>query len=172
MYEKLTHIARVVKPHGKRGEVVVVPKGALPPLMRSGLEVWIVPPELKGDRHHTVLSVSDTEAGQLVSFDQMENRNDAEALIGRHILVRESDLPQDFELMDSTSYLGFQVVDKNMGLLGQLVDVMASPAQQLMVVESETTRAMIPVVPEFVLDVDVDAQTIEVEVLEGLVESK
>lgn len=172
MYEKLTHIARVVKPHGKRGEVVVVPKGALPPLMRSGLEVWIVPPELKTDRHHTVLSVSDTEAGQLVSFDQVENRNDAEALIGRHILVRESDLPQDFEAMDTTSYLGFQVADKNMGLLGKLVDVMASPAQQLMVVESETTRAMIPVVPEFVLDVDVDAQTIEVEVLEGLVEPK
>lgn len=172
MYEKLTHIARVVKPHSKRGEVVVVPKGALPPLMHSGLEVWIVPPELKGDRHHVVVSVTDTDSGQIVTFDKVENRNDAEALIGKQILVRQTDVPDDALLKDGTSYLGFEVVDKNMGSLGTLVDVMASPAQSVLVVESATTRTMIPVVDEFVLGVDSERKCVYVAVLEGLVEPK
>lgn len=43
-------IARVVKAHGKKGEVVTVPVHGLPSLMHEGLSVCVVPPRLKGPR--------------------------------------------------------------------------------------------------------------------------
>ena len=49
-------IARVVKTHGRQGEVVTVPVHGLPPVLREGMTVAVVPPPLKGTRWHEVLS--------------------------------------------------------------------------------------------------------------------
>ena len=59
-------IARVVKTHGRKGEVVTVPVHGLPSLMRKGLEVAVVPPPLKGPRVRSVASADDGDRGQLV----------------------------------------------------------------------------------------------------------
>lgn len=78
---------------------MTVPVHGLPSLMREGLKVAVVPPQLKGSRWHTVEEATDDgRAGQLVSFADVTTIDGAQGLVGRYVLASREDLPDDFEL--------------------------------------------------------------------------
>ena len=147
-------IARVEKPHGKRGEVVTVPVHGLPPMLREGLEIAIVPPPLKESRWHTVISVTgDERQGSLVRLSGCKNIGDAQAICGCTILARVDDLPSDYLLHDVDALMGRTVCDEDHGTLGTIVEVMVGPAQDVWVIDGEYGELMVPVVDAFVKDV-------------------
>ncbi len=137
--------------------------------MRCGLEVCVVPPLLKGPRWLTVASVSG-DAAQLVSFEETSEREEAEELAGRFLLVRKSDLPEDFALMDAPSLIGRKVRDEELGPLGCIEEVMRGPVQDVWTVRGPHGEVLIPAVDEIVLSVDGDE--IVVRVSDGMVEAK
>lgn len=149
-------IARVVKAHGKRGEVVAVPAGGLPPLVREHMRVAIVPPTLKGDRFHEVVRVSTEEAGQLLSLSGIADRGAAEKLVGRYVLASRVDLPANVELHDAGSLVGRTVVDDALGDLGTITEVMTGPANDVWVVVGPRGEALLPVIPTVVSEVPDD----------------
>ncbi len=143
-------IARVTKTHGKRGEVVAVPADGLPFLLQEGMRVAVVPPELKGDRFHTVESVEDGRGGQLVSLSGVGDIGTAEALVGKTVLVAREDLPEDFEIRDVASLIGREVVDDAFGDLGSIEEVMLGNANDAWSVVGPFGEVLIPVVDAFV----------------------
>ena len=68
------------KTHGKRGEVVTVPVHGLPPMLREGLEVFVVPPALKGPRSLMVREADLGRSGQLVALEGVTGIGEAERL--------------------------------------------------------------------------------------------
>lgn len=146
-------IARVEKTHGKRGEVVTVPVHGLPPLMRPGIQVALVPPRLKGPRWREVTAASDPSQtdGQLVSLAGIAGLGQASELVGRTVLAREEDLPADLVLHDAEALVGRQVSDLATGQVGTIAEVMRGPAQDVWVIEGlPQGEVMVPVVPAFV----------------------
>ena len=65
------------KTHGKRGEVVTVPVHGLPPMLREGLEVFVVPPALKGPRSLMVREADLGRSGQLVALEGVSGIGEA-----------------------------------------------------------------------------------------------
>lgn len=168
MRERYRTIARVVKPHGRRGEVVTVSVHGLPSLVREGLEVAVVPPELSGPRWRTVTSCSaDDREGCLVALSGVGDIASAEALVGRYLLARRADLPADLELHDPRSLLGREVRDERLGALGQIAEVMRGPANDVWVVRGGAGETLLPVVDEVVAEVPDDGP-IAVRVPAGL----
>ncbi len=154
MRESYRCIARVEKPHGKYGEVVTVPVHGLPAVLSEGMRVCIVPPRLKGDRWHEVESCyEDGRSGQLVAFSGVESIGDAEELRGRYILAAESELPEDIDLHDVDILMGRDVEDVNEGLLGQISEVMVTPANDVWVVDGEGGEVLLPVIEQVVRSV-------------------
>lgn len=156
MYERLRAIARIAKTHGKRGEVVTVPVGGLPLLVREGLRVCAVPPELAGERWHVAHDVRDGGRGQLVRLSGVGDISAAEALVGKTLLAPVDELPDDLDLHDPAFLLGTPVTDERAGAIGEVSEVMAGPANDVWAVEGPFGEVLLPVVDEVVLGVGED----------------
>lgn len=142
------------KTHGRKGEVVTVPVHGLPLLVREGLVVFVVPPHLKGPRSLRVTAVeSDGRWGQLVAFDGVSGLDAAEGLVGRMLLARSADLPDDLALHDAEALQGREVEDESLGRLGTITEVMMGPANDVWVVEGPLGEVLLPVVESVVSDV-------------------
>lgn len=155
MRERYRVIARVEKTHGRRGEVVTVPVHGLPLLVREGLEVAVVPPQLKGSRWHTVTETADDgRAGQLVSLSGISKIGEADELVGRYLLAKRSDLPDDLELRDAQRLVGRQVADEGNGLVGTIDEVMVGPANDVWVISFDGIgEVLLPVIGQVVSEV-------------------
>ena len=168
MHTRYRAIARVTKAHGRRGEVVTVPVHGLPPLLRDGLEVYVVPPALKGPRSRVVRSARGDEAGMLASLSGVDDLDAAERLVGRTLLARWDDLPHGFELHDPDALVGKAVKDSRLGDLGSITEVMRGPANDVWVVDGPKGEVLLPVIDEVVSSVPA-AGPIQVSVPEGLI---
>ena len=168
MPERYRRIARVQKAHGRSGEVVTVPVHGLPPLVRVGLDVAVVPPPLRGPRWHTVRSCSaDGRSGALVALSGVDTIEAAERLVGRELLARVADLPDDLALHDADRLVGRTVTDELTGESGRLCEVMRGPANDVWVVRGERGELLLPVVADVVDEVP-DEGPIPVRVPAGL----
>lgn len=141
----------------------------LPPLVREGLEVFVVPPRLKGPRSYVVTHVSEGAHGQLVSLSGVTGINEADGLRGRYFLAREKDLPDDVALHDAEALFGREVTDECLGFLGTIEEVMVGPANDVWVIEGPFGEVLVPVVEDVVLEVP-DTGAIRVCVPSGLVD--
>ena len=100
------------------------------------------------------------------------DRTAAEALKGSDLYIREEELPV---LPEDTYYirdlLGMAVCQENGRMLGELVDVIQSSAQDIYEVRLENgKKLLIPVVGEFVLNIDMEQRVITVRLIEGMLE--
>ena len=143
----------MVKTHGRRGEVVTVPVHGLPPMLREGMEVALVPPAVPDDRWQVVEFADDGETGQLVGFVDVTTISEADALVGRLVLANVEDLPQDFVMLDLEALIGREVVDSELGSLGTIEEVMVGPANDVWVIDGPFGEVLLPVVDEVVSDV-------------------
>ena len=160
-------IARVEKTHGRRGEVVTVPVHGLPSLVREGLEVALVPPALRGSRWHRVVSCSsDARSGALVALSGVTTLDAAEGLVGKGVLARLADLPEDLPLHDPERLVGRTVSDAGRGLTAVIAEVMTGPANDVWVVRGASGEALLPVIDSVVSEVP-ESGPIEIRVPEG-----
>lgn len=129
---------------------MTVPVHGLPPLLKPGMTVALVPPALKTDRWHTTRSVNKGPSGQLVAFSDITSIDAADELVGRTILADVASLPQDFELYDADALLGREVVDTTYGFLGSIEEVLRGTAHDVWVIRGPYGEVLVPVVDEFV----------------------
>jgi len=148
---------------------VTVPVHGLPPLLREGMEVALVPPLLKRDRWHVVRSVTSGDGrGQLVSLSGCDGIGMAQELVGLTILAHVGDLPSDYLVHDAEALLGRTVEDEAHGTLGTITEVMVGTANDVWVVEGPYGEVLVPVVDEFVVDCG-ESGPIHVRVPDGTV---
>lgn len=139
------------KTHGKRGEVVTVPVHGLPPLLRAGMRVALLPPPLVGSRWHTVEAVhSRTATGSLVSLSGVGGIAEARELLGAVVLADVRELPEGYELHDADALLGREVSDEVHGVLGTIDEVMVGAANDVWVISGPHGELLVPVVDEVV----------------------
>ena len=160
MRSQYKNIARVVKPHGRKGEVLAQPLRGLPSVLTPGMRVALTPPALKRDRFCTVVSVTDTG----------DDLTAAEGITGCYVLANRDDFELDSLDAAYTDLMGREVVDERFGLLGTIVEIMSTPANDVWVVEGNRYgEVLIPVIEQVVLDLP-DQGTISVRVMDGLID--
>lgn len=164
-------IARVGKTRGLEGKVTAQPAAGLPLCLHEGLEVHVVPPTLYGPRHMRIASVEELAGGQLVlSFQGVESIDDAEQLTGRWLLaaVDELDLEDDPDW-----FIGVSVHDERYGDLGRVVELIETPANDVIVVEGPYGEVLVPVIDEVIVEVpQQDGLPIVTHVMDGLIEAE
>lgn len=142
----------------------------LPFLLRPGMTVALTPPALKRDRFTQVLDVTDTGAGHLVSFSGISTITDAEEVAGCMVLADEATLELD-PLCESIVRLeGRPVIDERYGELGEVVDILEYPANDVWVVRGPRGEVLIPVILDVIDHIPHDGP-ITVHVMDGLIDS-
>lgn len=163
-------VAEVVKPHGIRGEICMQSFADSPSL-------FDLVPELTLQKGRTTLtrkieSWREHQGRLLVRLAGVNDRDAAEALRGYEVSVDARALPEpDDDEIYLHEIIGYAVNLSDGSPLGTLEGVLETPGHDAWVIRAENGReVMLPAVPEFVLEIDVETQTVLVDPPEGLLD--
>lgn len=171
----LLQIGSIGKTHGLRGEVKVIPETDDPSRF-SDLDIVFVGSDTEQVSPHVVESVrfqqskrGTTVLLKLKDFDTVESVG---ALRNRVVFAREEDLPpldnDEFFLHD---LLDLRVVTDEGKAIGIVKDVLELPGHEVLVVARPgQSAAMIPVVPDFIVEIDLEEQVVTVQLIDGLLD--
>ena len=155
--ERLTDpvvIGVVGGPHGVHGTVKVKAIGSGRHL-REGLEPLI------GDRRYRINRARPTPKGLLVDLDGIEDRSAVAALRGQELALDRHELD---DLEDEEFYVGDLVGMRAYGTsgedFGEVVEVIETPAHEILVLEDEYGQRYVPFTLEHVPDLDVAAHSL------------
>ena len=148
----------IVTTHGVRGEVKVL--------------TWLDSPELlcefdrcriggKEFRMESVRVQKTCNLGKLSGVDTMEA---AQAMRGKVVELYREDIDED--VIFGAELIGVEVYEEDT-LLGKITDVLDYPGNSVYVVSGEH-EYMIPAVNQFILSTDLDANRMQVKLIEGM----
>lgn len=170
-------VAELTNTKTLNGGLVARSAPGLPLLLREGVEVAFVPPVLDAPRRSSVVSVQTTGADTcIVRFSDVQDIGTAELLTGCHCLMRRADVPKDDLRCAAPLWDGWSVVDAQAGYVGEVVCVEDRAAQPLLVVSSPASEGgsgkevLIPLVEDFLVEVDETRLRITVDLPAGLLE--
>ena len=106
-----------------------------------------------------------------VKLEDIDTESDAEALLKSEVYLPLELLPK---LEGNTFYfheiIGFTIKDKHFGDVGIIKSINDSTAQALFEIDRDGVEILIPMNDEFIIEVNRDTETINVDVPEGLIE--
>jgi len=159
-------IGGIARAHGIKGEVVIVTHDPDSALLGELASVLVDGAERK------IIAARDTQRGWLVQLEGVATRNDAEALRGKPVEVDRAahELDEDDVLLEDL--VGCRVVLSDGRPWGEIAAIDAGPQQDRLVIHDGTVERLLPLVDQFVTDIDLDAGVVTVDPPEGLPESK
>lgn len=174
-------VARVRRPHGVRGELMVESMTDEPDaILASGRRVfqgthdgalWL-DPKTKQPRELIITGLRPTHGAWLLSLDVVKDRTEAERWNGRHLLVPVEELsePDEGEVF-AHELVGMTLVDADTdGTIGEVIEFYDLPQGLLLEFRGPKGVHSVPFVEEFVLEVDREGRRIVVRLPDGLIE--
>lgn len=167
--EQFFQVGVITSTHGIRGEVKVFPTTSDPQRFRKLKEVI-----LASEKERVSLEIQSVRFSKqfvIVRFRGIDDINEVEKYKGRQLLVaREDAVKLEKDEYYIADLLGMDVVTDD-GEKGILKDVIETGANEVYVVQFETSgEVLIPAIRDCILDVDVEAGSMRVHLLEGLKE--
>lgn len=169
-------VGHVSRPHGTRGELLVWPLTDRPDrAFVPGAELSVGDPDATAaDPLFPRLRVAEARAyrkGFLIRFDGVDDRDRAEILLGRYLLLpfAETEPPEEDELLYH-QLLGMTVVTRGGETVGEVLEVFPlRPADLLEVSRGEGT-VLIPFTRAIVVEWDLETRRLVVDPPEGLLD--
>ncbi|HEX8109726.1 MAG TPA: ribosome maturation factor RimM [Kofleriaceae bacterium] len=158
-------IGRISRVHGIRGEVVIATHDPESDLLDRLATLWI------GGVVRDVVRARSTPRGWLVQLAGVATRNDAEALRGQVVEVDRAtlELDEDDVLLDDLIGCRVQRVD---GTPWGTIAAIEGGMQDRLVIHDGDVERQLPLVDEFVTDIDLEAGVVTVDPPEGLPEHR
>lgn len=162
-------VARIGRPHGIKGEATV--------------EIFTDQPEVRfqvGNRlecdsvSHPSLEIAGARIHKgiwLLSFKEIEDRTAIERLRGSQLFAEvEIDEESDDGSYHIEQLIGLSVRSEANIELGKVSDVLNLPGQDLLEIDTPRGERLIPMVSEFILEIDLAKGMITVDLPEGLLD--
>jgi 16S rRNA processing protein RimM len=167
----IARLGSIVKAVGLKGELKLLPGPDFwtKALMLDGLDLVSVDDDHRGVRVERYRLKGNTF---IIKFNGIESRDDAEPVIGSRLEVStgsltESELPDELKPFQ---VMGAEVRLKNGEVAGTVVDMLIGPAQRCLIIDTNKGRSAVPVVPEVVLETDLERGVIVIDPPEGLLD--
>ena len=148
----------IVSTHGVRGEVKVLPWLDCPEMLCEFDRCRIEGKEYKIDLCRVQKTCN------LVKLSGIDTMEDAQAMRGKTIELYRDDI--DDEVIFAAELIGVEVFADG-EQIGKIVDVLDYPGNSVYVVKGQH-EYMIPAVNQFILNTDMEANRMEVKLIEGM----
>jgi 16S rRNA processing protein RimM len=154
------------RPHGVQGEIILDLHTDFPERLKSGRKLFL------GEEHKqmTLVSARPHAKGMLIKFKGVETPEAVGQFRNQWVYVKAADVPplQEGQLYQHELF-GFSVVDETDRLLGELVEILETGANDVYVVRDANGREiLLPAIPSVILELDPARRLIRVHLLEGL----
>lgn len=106
----------------------------------------------------------------LISFKGVNDRSQADALIGAELFIPATELPE----LDEDDYywfelIGLEVYSTQEDYLGRITSIFPTGSNDVYVVKDKNKEVLIPALESVVIDIDLDLKRMRVDLPEGLV---
>lgn len=156
------------RPHGTRGEAIMDIHTEFPDRLRKSVQVFV------GEQHQPLILASSRTHGNaiLVSFVGLDSPEKVGILRNSWVYVASIDRPP---LPGGKIYrhqiLGCSVITDDNEMLGELVDVFETGANNIYVVKTKENRELLlPAIPDVVLNINLDTKEMIVHIINGLLD--
>ena len=163
-------IGKIVGCFGIKGWLKVQPTTDAPERLK-GLSGLFMGLSENDTRPMTVEGVMSNPKSVVLKFRDVNDRTDAENLIGCFLFVDEDHLlklPEGRHFIHDI--LGCEVITTDGRNLGTITKVYKMPAQDIWEVRKDNKVQMIPAVKEFIKEVDTKNRKVVIRIIEGLLE--
>jgi 16S rRNA processing protein RimM len=161
-------MGRITGAHGLDGNVKVRSFAESDALFAPGNQVFITAENSDDTQPLVIERCVPHQKGLLMRLSGINNRDMAEALTGKEILVLRNQLP---EPENNTWYwqdlYGLTVTDQVLGDLGTIDTIFSSGAHDILVVKNNGTERLIPMHRQFVTAVDLENAVVFTRLPEG-----
>lgn len=167
MADNFLHMGKIGRPHGIKGDLSLEWNGESTPT--AGTEIWL---QAEKPDKHVIKNVRLNGARLIVSLDGITDRNGAEALKGRSVMIRRDALAQpDEDEAFLADLIGCDVFTPEGESLGRL-DHYEFPAGQAIwsIKDSAGREILFPAREEFISSLDPEAGKIILSPPEGLLD--
>ncbi|MCK5836942.1 MAG: 16S rRNA processing protein RimM [Desulfobacula sp.] len=153
-------IGQITGVHGLGGNLKVRSFAESVDTFCPGRSVLLTSEEDTGQRY-TILKATPQRKGILLFLEGIDNREQAENLVGKEILIDRAQLPEPEE---DTWYwqdlLGLNVVDDRKGFIGKITDIFPTGAKDVLVVTDKTRETLVPMHKHFIESVNIETGTV------------
>lgn len=162
----LIEIGKITSPHGIKGEVKVYPLTDDPQRFLSLKNILI------NGEEYTIETVRIHKDMIILKIKNIEDRNNAEKLKDSYIkIMRENAVQLDEGQFFIIDLIGLSVYENN-NHLGILKDIIQSGSTDIYIINiaKDNKDIMVPAIKEYILNIDIEKNRIEVNIPKGLKE--
>ena len=165
--ESYLAVGRIIGAHGVRGEIKVRQLTDFPERFAVGALLFV-----EGEPFQREIVSSRPHKGvMLIKLSGMGDRNAVEILRGKYLFVaREEAMPLEEDEYYEDELVGLVVETTEGDLLGELVEIMWTGANEVYIVQGPRGEVLIPAIAEVVQEVDLETGVMRVRLLPGLVD--
>lgn len=160
---ELICVGNVVNTHGLKGEVRLISDFKYKEtVFKKGNNLYI-----GYDKEHLKInSYRKHKMYDMLTFDNINSIEDVIGYKGDKVYINREEF--NFDGILDEDIIGMNVYG-NDALIGKVTTIMKSSVQNILVVENENSKSMIPFVDEFILNIDTKNKRIDIKVIEGLI---
>jgi len=168
--EDCFYLGKIVKKFSFKGEVLAYLDTDEPELYQNMESVFV---ELDNNLIPFFIEQSAMHKNDFlrIKFEDVDDEIAADELIGQSLYLPLKMLPK---LTGNKFYfhevIGFNIEDKRLGIIGRIVSINDSAAQPLFEVINGDKEMLIPMIDQFLVDVDRKGKRVVMDLPEGLVE--
>ncbi len=163
-------IARILRPRGNRGEVLVELHTDFPTRFSLLSRVWVEYP----DGRRECLEIErcwEHQGRQVLKFSSIESIGDAERLAGAWIeIAADQAIPLPAGTYWDHDLIGCRLRNRSGQLLGVVTHILRIAGNDQLVVQNDDVEFMVPVVAAICLEISIARKEILVELPEGLID--
>lgn len=160
------------KTHGVRGELKCSIEEGFEEIVEKKRRVFL---DMKGRKVPYFIESLRGKGEPIIKFEDVGNREDALLLQSRELFLSESDLPRGFEIEEEEDLEygfveGFHLIDKVLGDLGIIEEVIEMPQQEMAMLRYLGKELMIPLNEHFIVSIDEEQKKVHADLPEGLLD--
>ena len=166
---KLITYGKILKPHGLKGEVKVLPYSGESGNFKYVRYIYI---SLNNNRpqRYSVLAKKFQKNLIIVKIQDINSIEDAELLCGKEVHIDKQELPST----EKDEYYWFELIGLNVysldnAFVGKVDSIIDNTAQSIFVVKNNSKEYMIPLIDNFVKKIDLDNSKVVIESIEVLI---
>jgi 16S rRNA processing protein RimM len=162
MKAELIETGKIVNTFGNRGEVRILPWADSPDFLTGFEHFYIDGMPVK------VLSARVQKGCVIATLEGVVDIDDAIRMKNKIIKIKKDDVKLKEGSYFITDLIGLEVIDNETGeTLGTLSDILSLPSNNVYVIKGKR-EILVPAVPEFIIETNLDEGYVRIRLIEGL----
>ena len=159
----LTQVGYFSKTHGVKGHLILrVEKEFKVDALKA-----LFMESSTGKAPYFISEIKDSNNGLIIGLEEITAVEKAKPLLGKAVYIDSNLLEEEEEEMN---WIGFELIDKNHGSLGEISGVSDNGQQILLSIRYKGKEVLLPLVEDFIENVDEAAKKLFFNAPEGLIE--